>query len=231
MLRRAFTGYDAARPRDASHLGHPTPRRSRHEQAPRLICVPVRPLPARLVAGGWDEPTYSPVWPDAIEAVIASGALEQAHTYLEQYEARAERSRNPWALSTAARCRGLLQAAAGDVAGAIASFEVALSEDAGGGRSNARVRSSPSVGHSDGRSRNARRARAGLGRIGGRAPNAGELTPTERRVAALVAAGRSNKEIASELFVTVRTVETHLTKVYAKLGVHSRTELVSRLFT
>jgi DNA-binding NarL/FixJ family response regulator len=77
----------------------------------------------------------------------------------------------------------------------------------------------------------AERARAELGRIGGRAPNAGELTPTERRVAALVAAGRSNKEIASELFVTVRTVETHLTKVYAKLGVHSRTELVSRLFT
>jgi DNA-binding CsgD family transcriptional regulator len=55
------------------------------------------------------------------------------------------------------------------------------------------------------------------------------LTETERRVAELVAAGHSNKEIASELFVTVRTVETHLTHVYAKLGVHSRTELVSRL--
>ena len=52
---------------------------------------------------------------------------------------------------------------------------------------------------------------------------------TERRVAELVASGRSNKEAAAELFVTVRTIESTLTKAYAKLGVRSRTELAARL--
>jgi DNA-binding CsgD family transcriptional regulator len=51
------------------------------------------------------------------------------------------------------------------------------------------------------------------------------LTVTERRVADLVASGRTNKEVAAELFVTVRAVESTLTKAYAKLGVRSRTEL------
>jgi DNA-binding CsgD family transcriptional regulator len=72
----------------------------------------------------------------------------------------------------------------------------------------------------------AERARAELGRIGGRAAADG-LTPTEQRVADLVAEGRSNKEVASELFVSVRTVEANLTRVYAKLGIRSRSELAA----
>jgi DNA-binding NarL/FixJ family response regulator len=52
---------------------------------------------------------------------------------------------------------------------------------------------------------------------------------TEERVADLVARGLSNRDVAAELFVTVRTVESTLTKVYAKLGVRSRTELTARL--
>jgi len=75
----------------------------------------------------------------------------------------------------------------------------------------------------------AQRTRAELGRIAGRAPSAGDLTASERRVAELVAGGRTNKEVAAELVVTVRTVESTLTKVYAKLGVRSRTELAHRL--
>ena len=71
------------------------------------------------------------------------------------------------------------------------------------------------------------RAHDELDRIGGRARSDG-LTPTEARVAELVAAGRSNKEVADALFVTVRTVEANLTRVYAKLGIRSRTELASR---
>ncbi len=55
------------------------------------------------------------------------------------------------------------------------------------------------------------------------------MTPTERRLAELVAEGRSNKEIAAVLFVTPKTVGTMLSRLYAKLGVHSRTELVRRL--
>ena len=52
-----------------------------------------------------------------------------------------------------------------------------------------------------------------------------ELTPTEAQVARLIVAGRRNREIAGELFVSVATVEAHLTRIYRKLGVRSRTEL------
>jgi DNA-binding CsgD family transcriptional regulator len=55
------------------------------------------------------------------------------------------------------------------------------------------------------------------------------LTPSERRVAELAAAGRSNPEIASELFVTRKTVEWHLQHVYRKLGIGSRDELPAAL--
>jgi DNA-binding CsgD family transcriptional regulator len=55
------------------------------------------------------------------------------------------------------------------------------------------------------------------------------LTASERRVAELVAEGLSNKEVAVALVVTPRTVEAHLTRVYAKLGVRSRAGLASRL--
>jgi DNA-binding NarL/FixJ family response regulator len=72
------------------------------------------------------------------------------------------------------------------------------------------------------------RAAAELARIPGRAHASGELTETERRVAELVADGLSNKEVAAKLFVSVRAVESNLSKIYAKLGVRSRAELASR---
>ena len=53
----------------------------------------------------------------------------------------------------------------------------------------------------------------------------GALTPSERRVAELAAAGRTNKEIAQALFVTLKTVEVHLSSSYQKLGIGSRREL------
>jgi len=68
------------------------------------------------------------------------------------------------------------------------------------------------------------KARGELGRIGGRTREEG-LTAAERRVAALVAEGRTNREVAAALFLGERTVETHLSHVYAKLGVRSRAEL------
>jgi DNA-binding NarL/FixJ family response regulator len=73
------------------------------------------------------------------------------------------------------------------------------------------------------------KARTELGRIGGRAPSAGDLTPTERRVAELVAEGRSNKEVAAALVVSPKTVDGHLSNIYTKLGVHSRTQLARRI--
>jgi DNA-binding CsgD family transcriptional regulator len=55
------------------------------------------------------------------------------------------------------------------------------------------------------------------------------LTATEERIAALVGAGRRNREVAAELFVSVATVEAHLTRIYRKLGVRSRTELTGKI--
>jgi DNA-binding CsgD family transcriptional regulator len=72
------------------------------------------------------------------------------------------------------------------------------------------------------------KARAELARIGGRALSPLALTQTEGRVAALVAAGSTNREVADALFVSVHTVEANLKRIYRKLGIRSRTELASR---
>jgi DNA-binding CsgD family transcriptional regulator len=73
------------------------------------------------------------------------------------------------------------------------------------------------------------RAEAELHRLGGRPPSAGALTPTERRVAELVCRGLQTKQVAAALFVSPKTVEGHLTRIYGKLGVGSRTELAHHL--
>jgi DNA-binding NarL/FixJ family response regulator len=75
----------------------------------------------------------------------------------------------------------------------------------------------------------AAKARAELKRVSGRRPPSEELTETEHRVAELAARGHTNKEIAAELFLGVSTVEAHLSRVYRKLGIRSRTELAARI--
>jgi DNA-binding NarL/FixJ family response regulator len=72
----------------------------------------------------------------------------------------------------------------------------------------------------------AEKARAELARISGRSPASEELTETERRVAELAARGRTNKQIAAELYMGLSTVEAHLSHVYRKLGVR-RAELAT----
>ena len=67
-----------------------------------------------------------------------------------------------------------------------------------------------------------------LARLGGRSPAGTSLTESERRVAELVASGLSNKQVAARLVVTVRTVEWHLSRIYAKLGIDSRAALAAR---
>ena len=74
------------------------------------------------------------------------------------------------------------------------------------------------------------RARDELGRVGLRQAAASEgLTPAQQRVAEPVVAGMTNKEIADTLFMSVRTVETHLTKVYREFGVKSRAQLIATI--
>ena len=75
----------------------------------------------------------------------------------------------------------------------------------------------------------AEQARTELARVGGRPPSSGTLTTTERRVAELVGQGLQTKQVAARLFVSPKTVEGHLSRIYAKLGVTSRTELAHRL--
>ena len=75
----------------------------------------------------------------------------------------------------------------------------------------------------------AEKARTELAQLGGRRAQDGQLTATEREIATLVAEGRTNQQVADALFISPRTVEWNLSKVYRKLRVRSRSELAARL--
>ena len=75
----------------------------------------------------------------------------------------------------------------------------------------------------------AERAQAELSRVGLRRTASSELTASEYRVAELAASGRTNREIAAQLFMSCKTVEANLPRVYRKLGIRSRAELGARL--
>lgn len=72
------------------------------------------------------------------------------------------------------------------------------------------------------------KTRAELRQISGRSTRSGVLTATEQSVAGLVADGRSNIEVARELFISPKTVEWNLSKIYKKLHVRSRAELAAK---
>jgi DNA-binding CsgD family transcriptional regulator len=73
------------------------------------------------------------------------------------------------------------------------------------------------------------RASAELDRLEPGSGGVAELTPTERRIAGLLAEGRTVKAVAELAFMSPKTVEAHLTRVYRKLGISSRAELGARL--
>jgi DNA-binding CsgD family transcriptional regulator len=187
---------------------------------------------------------------DEIEALVQLGQLDAASDLVDELERRGVRLNRPTLVGTAARYRGLIRAARGDFDGAAGPIEQALAIF-GNALPFERARTLLISGEVRRRAKQKRaarealeaaaaafdelgaplwagKARAEVARIGGRT-TIGELTATERRVAELVAEGRSNKEVAAELFVSVRAVEANLSKVYAKLEVRSRTELARRL--
>ena len=210
------------------------------------------PLVARLEKNGVREPGSMRFVFDDVEALIGVGRVGEAEVLLDRVESRAQRLDRTSALAAADRCRGLLAAERGDLDDALTSLARALSRHERDPVPLDRGRTLLALGATRRRARMKRparealeralaifehlgarlwaeKARAELARIGGRPAATGELTPTERRIAALAAEGRSNKEIANALFVTPKTVGTQLSRIYRKVGVHSRTELARRL--
>lgn len=187
---------------------------------------------------------------DAVEAKVALGRRDEAGTLLDELDRRATALDRAWVRMVACRGRGLLSAALGDLDAARRALEDALGrEDVG--QPFERARTLLVLGTVQRRAKQKRAARDALGgalatfeqlgaelwaartraelaRIGGRAPASG-LTPTEERVATLIAAGRTYREAADELFISPKTVQWNLSKVYRKLGIRSRAELPTRL--
>ncbi len=160
-------------------------------------------------------------------------------------------SNRTWVLAHVTRCRGLVAAARGNVEEGIRLLDAATREHEQVGDPFGRARALLALGVLRRRARQKRtareaieaavasfealgaagwaeKARGELGRIGGRTPAVG-LTAAEQRVAALVAEGRTNREVAAALFLAEPTVASHISHVYAKLGVRSRTELARKL--
>jgi DNA-binding CsgD family transcriptional regulator len=186
--------------------------------------------------------------PDDIESLIRLGDLTAGETLLVTMEERARRLDRVWALAATGRCRALLLSARGDHEAAASSLrqafdahqrldmplELARTHLIAGevgrrarrkGEARAQLDSARVLFARLGADPWAQRAEAELTRLGTTRTSGLELTSVERQVAALVAAGRTNREAAGELYMGLRTVEAHLSVIYRKLGVRSRSEL------
>jgi DNA-binding CsgD family transcriptional regulator len=202
---------------------------------------------------GVDEPGAFPVAAELVEALTEIGEPGETGAVVTRLRGLADQQEHPWGLATAARCAALAELASGY--GEDAARRLGQAAEAYGrlGLRFDRARSLRSLGRVQRRHRKwaasrrslaeaaaafeelgctgwAEEARSELDRVGARRPRGlGELTPAESRVVELAAEGRSNKEIAGILFVSVKTVELHLSHAYAKLGVRSRAQLAPRL--
>jgi DNA-binding CsgD family transcriptional regulator len=186
--------------------------------------------------------------PDLIEAQLLCGRVEEARESLRRFEEQARSTENSWASAAAARMRGMLAETGFEpeldaaLRGHASPFERARTQLRLGARLRRERR--PTDARSPLRSAHdafqllgahgwAAQASAELGAAGGRPkrPHASlstllhDLTEQELRIALLVAEGVTNREAATTLFLSPKTVGYHLGKVYDKLGVRSRTEL------
>jgi DNA-binding CsgD family transcriptional regulator len=196
---------------------------------------------------GWGEPALRFWRADYAEALLQVGRDDDAASLVDDWESAAERLGRDWVLAPAMRCRGLIAAARGELVDAARLLEDAIGRHEAVGDPFGHARALLALGVVRRRARQKRTARAAMdaalsefealgaaswaavtrsevARIGGRTRIEG-LSPSELSVAALVAEGRTNREIASALFLGEATVASHLSHIYAKLGIRSRTEL------
>jgi DNA-binding NarL/FixJ family response regulator len=193
------------------------------------------------------EPAGERFQADHVEAVLSLGDLDRAERLVVRLEQRAEAIPRPWICAAAARSRALLLSARGDLDGALAALDRALAHHAAlempleHGRTllvlgqllrrrkerrkaRAALQDALALFEQAGAVAWAERARAEIARVPVRRA-AADLTPTEDTIAQLAAEGLTNRAIAERIFVSPKTVESNLSRVYRKLGIHSRAEL------
>ena len=199
-------------------------------------------------AMGFGEPGLFRHQADHVEALIAVGEVGRAEEALARFEAQGSSSGRPWAVAAAGRCRGLLCSTAGDQGAALHALEAAIAAHETVGIPFELARTLLVKGQVHRRRKEkllarealarsveifdrlgsrlwAGRARAELDRVGSRRNDSHDLTVTEERVASLAASGLTNREIAERAFLSPKTVEANLVRIYGKLGIHSRAEL------
>jgi len=205
-----------------------------------------------VVDGLFADPDYSEIIVascvgDAVESMVALGRLDEAQRLTDLIERNGTRLDRAWMLSVAGRCRAMLLAASGDFDAGIRAAEGAMVQHDRVPMPFERARTQLLLGQLQRRQRKkqtaaaslrealdtferlktplwADRARADLARV---TVNAGAavLAPSEQRVAELAASGMTNRAIAAKLFISPKTVDTNLSRIYRKLGIHSRAEL------
>jgi len=194
--------------------------------------------------------------PDAVEALTELGRVDEAEPLVDALERNGRRLDRAWMLAVGARCRAMVLAARGDVEAAVQSAQRAITEHDRLPMPFERARTLLLLGRLTRRTRSesaavlrdaltvfeelgatlwAGRARAELGRAEAGRRNRGgaleELTSAEQRVAELAASGMTNRDVAAKLFISSKTVEATLARVYRKLGIRSRGELRQRVGT
>ena len=216
---------------------------------PELALVELEPLAAAAAQTGRVEPAVALWPPDLIESLVALDRTSDAMLALDRLEDQARQTGGGWARGVVQRYRGLLtDGADSDVAFEQAleyhrqsamPFELARTQLCHGQRLRRDGRRVAARGEllaawSTFRQLRAtlwaRKAEQELESSGAvlrqvTVDNRDQLTPQERQIAGVIASGATNREAAAELFLSPKTIETHLTRIYRKLGVRSRSQL------